>query len=73
MMMVSDNTILVEGLGNFFKNLVRISAEAGEKLETNVLKIQAELWKSVLMLLPQLQVETLMQLYQQYLERLIFT
>ena len=37
-MTVSDNTIQAEGLGNFFKNLERISAKAGKKLATNVLK-----------------------------------
>ena len=37
-MTVSDNTIQAEGLGGFFKNLGRISAKAGEKLATNVLK-----------------------------------
>ena len=34
---MSDNTIQVEELGNFFKNLGRISAEACKKLATNVL------------------------------------
>ena len=37
-MIVSDNTIQAEGLGSFFKNLGRISAKAGRKLATNVLK-----------------------------------
>ena len=37
-MTVSDNTIEAEGLGNFFKNLGKISAKAGKKLATNVLK-----------------------------------
>ena len=37
-MIVSDNTIQAEGLGSFFKNLGRISAKAGKKLATNVLK-----------------------------------
>ena len=31
-MTVSDNTIKAEGLGSFFKNLGKISAEAGKKL-----------------------------------------
>ena len=35
---VSDNTIKAEGLGSFFKNLGKISAKAGKKLATNVLK-----------------------------------
>ena len=37
-MIVSDNTIQAERLGSFFKNLGRISAKAGKKLATNVLK-----------------------------------
>ena len=37
-MIVSDNTIQAEGLGSFFKNLGRISAKAGKKVATNVLK-----------------------------------
>ena len=37
-MTVSDNTIKAEGLGSFFKNLGKISARAGRKLATNVLK-----------------------------------
>ena len=37
-MIVSDNNIQAEGLGSFFKNLGRISAKAGTKLATNVLK-----------------------------------
>ena len=37
-MTVFDNTIKAEGLGSFFKNLGKISAKAGRKLATNVLK-----------------------------------
>ena len=37
-MIVNDNTIEAEGLGSFFKNLGKISAKAGNKLATNVLK-----------------------------------
>ena len=37
-MTVNDNTIRAEGLGSFFKNLGKISAEASKKLATNVLK-----------------------------------
>ena len=37
-MIVSDNTIQAKGLGSFFKSLGRISAKAGKKLATNVLK-----------------------------------
>ena len=36
-MIVSDNTIKAEGLASFFKNLGKISAEAGQKLAKNVL------------------------------------
>ena len=34
---VSDNVIQAEGLGDFFKNLGKISAKAGKKLAKNVL------------------------------------
>ena len=34
---VSDNTIQAEGLGDFFKNLGKISAKAGKKLAKNLL------------------------------------
>ena len=37
-MIVSDNTIKAEGLGNFFKNLGKVSANAGKKLATNIFK-----------------------------------
>ena len=37
-MILSDNTIQAEGLGSFLKNLGKISAKAGRKLATNVLK-----------------------------------
>ena len=36
-MTVSDITIEAEGLGSFFKNLGKISAEAGKKLAKNVI------------------------------------
>ena len=36
-MIVSDNVIQAEGLGDFFKNLGKISAKAGKKLAKNVL------------------------------------
>ena len=36
-MIVSDNTIQAEGLGDFFKNLGKISAKAGKKIAKNVL------------------------------------
>ena len=35
---VSDNTIIAEGLGDFFKKFGKISAEASKKLATNALK-----------------------------------
>ena len=36
-MIVSDNTIEAECLGDFFKNLGKVSAKAGKKLAKNVL------------------------------------
>ena len=36
-MIVSDNRIQAEGLGDFFKNLAKNSAKAGNKLAKNVL------------------------------------
>ena len=36
-MIVSDNVIQAEGLGDFFKNLGKISAKAGKKLAKNLL------------------------------------
>ena len=37
-MIVSDNTIQAEGLGDFFKKLGKVSGEAAKKLATNALK-----------------------------------
>ena len=37
-MIVSDNTIQAEGLGDFFKNLGKVSSKAAKKLATNALK-----------------------------------
>ena len=37
-MTVSDNTIQVETLGSIFKNLRRISAKAGKKSASDILK-----------------------------------
>ena len=37
-MIVSDNTIQAEGIGDFFKNLGKLSAKAGKKLATKVFK-----------------------------------
>ena len=37
-MIVTDNTIKAEGLSSFFKNLGKLSAKAGKKLATNVLR-----------------------------------
>ena len=36
-MIVSDNVIQAEGLGDFFKNLGKVSAKAGKKLAKSVL------------------------------------
>ena len=37
-MIVSDNTIQAEGLGDFFKKLGKVSGNAAKKLATNALK-----------------------------------
>ena len=37
-MIVSDNTIQAEGLGDFFKNLKKVSSKAAKKLAKNALK-----------------------------------
>ena len=37
-MIVSDNVIQAEGLGDFFKNLGKISAKAGKKLAKKLIK-----------------------------------
>ena len=37
-MIVSDNSIQAEGLGDFFKNLGKISGKAAKKLATNALR-----------------------------------
>ena len=37
-MIVSDNTFQAEGLGDFFKNLGKVSSEAAKKLARNALK-----------------------------------
>ena len=37
-MIVSDNTIQAEGLGEFFKKLGKVSSSAAKKLSTNALK-----------------------------------
>ena len=37
-MIVSDNTIQAEGLGDFFKNLGKVSSKAAKKLARNALK-----------------------------------
>ena len=37
-MTVSDNTIKAEGLGDFFKNLGKVSSKAAKKLATNAFR-----------------------------------
>ena len=37
-MIVSDNTIKAEGLGDFFRNLGKVSSKAAKKLAKNALK-----------------------------------
>ena len=71
-MTVSENTIQAKELCSFFKNLGRISAEAGEKLATNVVKIPLGLWILQETLLPQLRLEILTMSCQHYLEYLLF-
>ena len=44
-MIVSDNTIQAEGLGDFFKKLGKVSGEAAKKLATNALKNPARFLK----------------------------
>ena len=44
-MIVRDNTKQAERLGSFFKNFGRISAEAGKKTATNVLKNPGRAWE----------------------------
>ena len=44
-MIVSDKTIQAEGLGDFFKNLGKISAKAGKKLATNAFKNPARFFE----------------------------
>ena len=39
-MIMSDNTSQAEGLGDFFKNLGKISAKAGKKIAKNVISNQ---------------------------------
>ena len=41
-MIVSDNVIQAEGLGDFFKNLGKVSSRAAKKLATNALKNPAK-------------------------------
>ena len=75
-MNVSYNSIQADGLGSFSKKLGRISAKAGKKLATNVFKkpkIQAELWRLLQTLLPQLQLKTQKQLSHLYLKYSIFS
>ena len=71
-MKVSDNTIQTERFSSFLKNLGNISAKAGKKLATNVLKSPGRALDITATLLQQLQVEILKQLYQHYLNLLTF-
>ena len=43
-MIVSDNTIQAEGLGDFFKNLGKKSLNVSKKMAKTYSKILAELW-----------------------------
>ena len=42
-MIVSDNTIQAEGLGDFFKNLGKVSSKAAKKIARNALKNPSQL------------------------------
>ena len=68
---VSDNTIQAEGLSCFFKNLGRISAKAGKKLLTNVLKNPGralEITSNIATAATTKKLKTLKQLYQVFLK-----
>ena len=65
-MIVNVNMIESEGSGGFFKSLGRVSAEAGEKIATNVLKIQVKLWNFFHILLLQPQLKSQKQLCHHY-------
>ena len=64
-MTVSDNTILAEALGDFFKNLGKKGLNE-KKLAQNVLKTQVKPGILQQTMLVQLLLETLKQLYQRY-------
>ena len=66
-MIVSDNVIQAEGLGDFFKNLGKISAKAGKKLAKSVLSNPARAL-DLTAKIPQPQPKAQKQLYQQYLK-----
>ena len=66
-MTVGDNTIQVEGFGDFFKNLGKKGLNVSKNMAQNVLKILKELWKLwklMLTLVVLLHPEALKQLYQ---------
>ena len=67
-MIVSDNTIQAEGLGDFFKNLGKVSSEAAKRFARNALKNPSRFLISVLTLLQQRHVKIPKQHYQYYLK-----
>ena len=62
-MILSDNTIQAEGLGDFFKNLGKVSSKTDKKKAKNAIKTLVDSLKLVLMLLPLQLLEILKQLY----------
>ena len=61
-MIVSDNTMQAEGLGDFFKNLGKKGLNVSKKMAKNVLKTPEELSKLVQTLVLHLLLETRKQL-----------
>ena len=56
----NDNTLVAEVLSSFFKSMGKLS----DKMATNILEIQEELWRLGQILLLQLDLETFKQFYQ---------
>ena len=63
-MSVSDNTIQVEGLGDFFKSFGKKGLKVSKTMAKNILKTQDELWIIHQTLLLQMFLETPNRLYQ---------
>ena len=65
-MIVSDNVIQAEGLGDFFKNMGKSSVKVGKKLAKNVLSNPRRALDLTAKKLQQLLLKTLNRLYQRY-------